>query len=226
MIDGLKPLRYTETNQEVGDSTKELKRWFFTSTRGQIITLLRRSSRTVDELAQELYLTHTAVRVHLAALERDGLIQQHSERRGGRKPSAVYDLAQAAEYLFPKAYGQLLDQLLDAIQRRMAPEEVETLLREAGQYMAAEWKLPPGDLRERLEAAVSVFNELGGLAELDACDGQLCIRGYRCPFATEVVEHPEVCRLVEALLSELLGVPVQEQCEQTAQVPCRFAVPM
>ena len=58
---------------------KNWNRWFFASRRGQIITLLRRSSRTVDELAQVLGLTHTAVRAHLAALERDGLGQ---DRRG------------------------------------------------------------------------------------------------------------------------------------------------
>ena len=88
---------------------KNWNRWFFASRRGQIITLLRRSSRTVDELAQVLGLTHTAVRAHLAALERDGLVQQRSERRGGGKPSLVYDLTPAAEYLFPKSYAQLLD---------------------------------------------------------------------------------------------------------------------
>jgi DNA-binding transcriptional ArsR family regulator len=137
-------------------------RQFFVSTRGRIITLLRRSSRTVDELAQALDLTHTAVRAHLAALERDGLVHQHSERRGGKKPSAVYELAPAAEELFPKSYGQLLDQLLDVLQGRMTPEEVETLLREVGRRMAAQWKLPPAERRVRLEAAVNVFQDLAG----------------------------------------------------------------
>ncbi len=201
-------------------------RQFFASTRGRIITLLRRSSRTVDELAEALDLTHTAVRAHLAALERDGLVQQHSERRGSKKPSAVYDLAPAAEDLFPKSYGQLLDQLLEVLQGRMTPEEVETLLREVGRRMAAEWKIPPAELRVRLEAAVKVFHELGGLAELEACDGHACLRGYRCPFAAVAPEHPEVCRLAETLLSELVGVPMQEHCERTGPVPCRFVVPV
>src|SRR5438046_9835246 len=100
---------------------KNWNRWFFASTRGQIITLLRRSSRTVEELAQALDLTHTAVRAHLATLERDGLVQHHSERRGSGKPSAVYDLAPAAEYLFPKAYSQLLYQLLGVRPDQMQP---------------------------------------------------------------------------------------------------------
>ena len=60
-----------------------------TSTRGQIIMLLRRSSRTVDELAQALELTDNAVRAHLAALERDGVVQLRGLRRGSGKPAYV-----------------------------------------------------------------------------------------------------------------------------------------
>src|SRR5215472_7559261 len=133
-------------------SQKNWNQWFFASTRGQIVTLLRRSGRTVDELAQELHLTHTAVRAHLAALERDGLVQQRSERRGSGKPSSVYDLMPAAEYLFPKSYDQLLDQLLDVLSGHIAADEVETLMREVGRRMAAQWKIPPGNLPVRLKA--------------------------------------------------------------------------
>jgi len=199
---------------------------FFASTRGRIVTLLRRSSHTVDELAQALDLTHTAVRAHLAALERDGLVQQRSERRGSGKPSAVYDLTPAAEYLCPKSYSQLLDQLLDVLGERTTADEVETLLREVGRRIASRWHVPSRDLRVRLEAAAEVLNELGGLMERETEGETLCILGYRCPFAAVVLEHPEVCHLAETLLSELVGVPIQEQCERTGPVPCRFVVPV
>ena len=204
---------------------KNWNRWFFASTRGQIITLLRRSSRTVDELGQELNLTHTAVRAHLAALERDGLVQQRSERRGSGKPSSVYDLTLAAEYLFPKSYDQLLDNLLDALGEHLPADKVEIVMREAGRRMAAQWKIPPGELGARLEAGTEALNELGGLMERETEGETLCIRGYRCPFAAVVQEHSGVCHLVESLLSELVGVPIQEQCERTGPVPCRFVVP-
>lgn len=200
---------------------KNWNQWFFASTRGRIIVLLRRSSRTVDELAQALDLTHTAVRAHLAALERDGLVQQCSERRGSGKPSSVYDLTEASEDLFPKSY----DQLLDVFGEHLPTDEVETLLREVGRRMAAQWEIPPGNLRVRLEAAVEVLNELGGLMERETEGETLCIRGYRCPFAALVQVHPAVCDLTETLLSELVGVPMQEQCERTGSVPCRFVVP-
>jgi len=61
--------------------------------RGQIVTLLGRSGRTVEELARVLGFTDNGVRAHLAVLERDGLVRQRgSVRRGsGRgKPAYVY----------------------------------------------------------------------------------------------------------------------------------------
>ncbi len=197
---------------------------FFSSTRGQIITLLRRSSRTVDELAQALDLTDNAVRAHLATLERDGFMKQHGVRRGSGKPSFVYDLTPEAEYLFPKSYGQVLYQLLEVLDEKMTSEELEDLLRTVGRRIAAKWNIPSGDLSVRLEAAVEVLNELGGMAELEIGEETFCIRGYSCPLAAAVPGHPEVCHLAETLLTELVGVPVKEQCDRNGTVKCRFWV--
>jgi predicted ArsR family transcriptional regulator len=197
---------------------------FFASTRGQIITLLRRSRRKVDELAQALDLTDNAVRAHLATLERDGIVQQRGMRRGSGKPAFVYELAPEAEQLFPKAYGPVLQNILEVLNERMSTHEVETLLREAGRRIAAGWNVQSGDLRVRLEAAVEVLNELGGMAELLEGDDHFCIRGYSCPLAAVVPDHPEVCRLAETLLTELVGVPVQEHCDKTGAARCCFTV--
>ena len=197
---------------------------FFTGTRGQIVTSLRRNSQTVDELARALGLTDNAVRAHLATLERDGIVQQRGERRGSGKPAALYDLTPAAEQLFPKAYDQVLQQFLDIVGERVPAEEVERLLREVGRRMALEWKIPPGELGVRLGAAVAVLNELGGMAELEAENGHSCIRGYRCPFAAVVRGHAPVCRLAETLLTEVVGVPVQADCHLGEVPRCCFTV--
>ena len=64
-------------------------RWdqrFFASTKGQVAALLSRGVATVEELARELGLTDNAVRSHLAALERDGLVAQTGVRRGTGNP--------------------------------------------------------------------------------------------------------------------------------------------
>src|SRR5438128_2525488 len=143
-----------------GRSNMSLLNWnkrLANSTRGQIITLLRRASRTVEELAQTLDLTDNAVRAHLATLERDGVVQQHGVRRGSGKPSYVYDLTPEAEYLFPKAYGPVLHQLLDVLSEQMTPGEMEIVLRKVGRNIATKWNIPLGDLRTRLVGAVEVL---------------------------------------------------------------------
>jgi predicted ArsR family transcriptional regulator len=197
---------------------------FFASTRGQIIMLLRRSSRTVDELAQALNLTDNAVRAHLATLERDGVVQQCGVRRGSGKPASVYDLTPEAEQLFPKAYDPVLQHLLDVLSERIPADEVETLLREVGRRIAGGWKVPSGELLVRLRAAVEVFNELGGMAEIEQVDGHYSIRSYSCPLAAVAHGHPAVCRLAETLLAELVGVPVQEHCVYNGIPRCSFTV--
>ena len=50
-----------------------------------------------------------------------------------------------------------------------------------------------------------MLNELGGLAEVEERDGTIVIRGYSCPLAALTPEHPEVCRMAEALVAEVAG---------------------
>src|SRR5438128_12619296 len=140
-----------------GRSNMSLLNWnkrLANSTRGQIITLLRRASRTVEELAQALDLTDNAVRAHLATLERDGVVQQHGVRRGSGKPSYVYDLTPEAEYLFPKAYGPVLRQLLDILSEQMTSKEVDVVLRRVGRSIAKRRSILSRDLHTRYERAV------------------------------------------------------------------------
>src|SRR3712207_3855961 len=113
------------------ETTKFDKR-FFESTRGRIVTLLRASACTVDDLASQLELTDNAVRAHLLTLERDGLVRQSGLRRGPRKPHFTYALTTEADKLFPKAYDALLNQLIAVLKNRMEPDEIEEVLREVG----------------------------------------------------------------------------------------------
>lgn len=202
-----------------------------TSTRGRLVSLLRRETRTVEELAQALDLTDNAVRAHLATLERDGLVQQHGVRRtgGSGKPAYAYALTVDAERLFPKAYGPVLHTLLDVLDERMPPQDMEKALRETGRRLAAEHQQSRGttesgdDHVHRLALAVDLLNALGGLAELEEQDGALVIRGYSCPLTAVLPGHPEVCKLAEELVSEAAGMPLYECCERGEVTHCCFA---
>lgn len=198
---------------------------FFASTRGQIVTLLRRTAPcTVEELAQTLNLTDNAVRAHLAALERDDLVSQAESRRGAGKPSFTYQLAPGAENLFPKAYGPVLRTLLDLLAEDMKPAELEELLRSVGRRIARELPATAGSKRARLEASVEMLNELGGLTELQESPEYYIIQGFSCPLALLVPGHSQACQLAESLVAEFTGLPVNECCKQNGQAHCRFQV--
>ncbi|HEV2147062.1 MAG TPA: ArsR family transcriptional regulator [Longimicrobiaceae bacterium] len=197
------------------------------STRGQIIASLRRSSRTVNELANELDLTDNAVRSHLAALERDGLVQQgRSAPQGVGKPAYVYSLTPEADALLPKAYAPVLGLLLGVLAERHGPEELDELLREVGRRAAAGRTEAEQDIRMRIDAAYGILGELGGVADLEESDGAVVIRGYSCPLAAVVPGNPQVCHLAETLLTELVGVPVREHCEKGERPRCCFEIPL
>ena len=198
---------------------------FFASTRGQIIVLLRRARRTVDELADALGLTDNAVRSHLVTLERDGLIQQRGQRRGEGKPAQLYELTSQGERLFPKAYGPVLRELLDVLDDRVSPEELRNVLREVGRRVAVQkaGSIPrEGDLRARVDGAASLLSELGGLAEVESTEHGLRIRGYSCPLAAMLPGHPEACELAESLFAEATGLRVTEHCDKGAPPRCCF----
>ena len=85
-------------------------------TRARLLHLLRRSRHTITTLAGSIRLTDNAVRTHIAALERDGLVEHvGTERDTGGKPARLYALTREGEELFPKAYALVLGGLVEEI---------------------------------------------------------------------------------------------------------------
>ncbi len=205
------------------DKTKPAKR-FLESTRGRIVSLLRGESLTVNELMEKLQLTDNAVRAQLLALERDGLVKQSGVRRGFRKPHFAYRLTHDAEQLFPKAYHLLLNALITVLEKRLEPNAVSEVLREVGRSLAERQSSAKGGLESRARSAVKALEALGGAARIEKEETKLIIRSGSCPLAAAVSEHPEVCQLAEALMSEIVGVPVQERCDRDGPPRCRFEI--
>jgi len=203
-----------------------LNKRFFGSTRGRIVTLVRGTTKTVNELAEELELTDNAVRAHLLSLERDGLIRQSGVQRGTRKPHFAYELTGEAENLFPKAYDVLLNQLITVLKVRLTPKTLKEVLREVGRSLAGGQtsKRKSEDLETRASHALTALEAMGGAARIEKEGDTLFIRSGSCPLADAVAEHPEVCQLAESLLSEIIGKTVRERCNRAGSPQCAFEV--
>jgi len=204
----------------------------FRSTRGRIVTLLREGNSTVNDLAAALGVTDNAIRAQLAILERDGLVAESGRQPGTRKPHVAYALTPAAERLFPKPYEPLLQELLTVLGRELPTEQLDEMLRTAGRgpaagvgHRGAATGASGADLRARVDAAVEVLGQLGGMASVEeSADGRLMIRGRSCPLQAAVSAYPGSCRVAEAMLSEIVGAPVRERCEKGDSPRCCFEV--
>ena len=202
------------------------RRRILASTRGKILALLRDDSHTVNEIAETLGLTDNAVRSHLTSLERDGLVQELGTRPGFRKPHVLYSLTGEAEYLFPTAYGPLLRHVLAVVGRRLSSQELRASLREVGRTAALEHldQITGKTVNQRIEVALNALKALGGNATVQDREGKRFIFGNDCPLSAVTAHHPEACLIVEALLSEIIGIPVKERCRHGEAPRCCFEI--
>jgi predicted ArsR family transcriptional regulator len=202
------------------------RRRILASTRGKILALLRADSHTVNDLAEALSLTDNAVRSHLTSLERDGLVQGLGTRPGFRKPHVLYSLTGEAEYLFPTAYGPLLRDVLAVIGKRLPSHKLRASLREVGRTAALEHldQVIGKTQNQRIEIALGALKVLGGDAKVQEREGKRFIFGIGCPLSAVTAHHPEACLIVEALLSEIIGIPVKERCHHGEAPRCCFDI--
>ena len=94
------------------------------------------SGMSIDELAEQLAVTRTAIRQHLAALERDGLVLRGETRPTGRRPEQLYRLTDHAKEQFPRQYQMLASVLIDEVAGIIGPEALATLMRSMGRKLA------------------------------------------------------------------------------------------
>ena len=140
--------------------------------RAKILGLLREQDSTVRDLATRLGLTNNAVRAHLVALQKEGLVRRGGLQTGTRKPHIVYALTENAIHAFPNAYGRLLRAFVAVLGKQLSPQTLMGYLRQLGRELArgpaqeAQGKSPT----ERRRIALNLLVALGGEPSLRTND--------------------------------------------------------
>lgn len=193
-------------------------------TQARMVLLLRRSHQTIGGLARALGLTDNAVRTHVAALSRDGIVESvgHTRVTVG-KPARIYGLTVEGEELFPKAYALVLGELVDEIARRDGPARALEMLRAVGARAASAAPVA-ADAAGRVQAAADVLRGLGGDIEVQATEAGWKLQGFGCPLSSVTATHPEVCELARTIVADVTGGEVTECCDRTDRPRCAFEV--
>lgn len=193
-------------------------------TRRQVLTTLKKSDGlTADQLSVLLGITSMAVRKHLSALERDGLIESTVVRRPVGRPVHVYRLSSLADDFFPKHYHLVITDLLSDLMELDGEQKVELLLARRAertrQFLEARVG-KAGTFEERVEALAEGMDELGYLAAWERIDDSTyIIRQYNCAIQRVANCFPVVCQYESECFGEILDADV-ERCSHILAGDC------
>lgn len=177
---------------------------------------------SIDDLAQALAITRTAVRQHLAALERDGLVKRGATRPTGRRPEQLHELTELAREQFPRQYPLLANLLIGEVAGLLGQEALLALMRQLGRKLAADLEHKVVDEARIVEH----MNNAGYEAQVFfRSAGEPQIVAHNCVFHHLAKAHPVVCGLDLALIGALGGAEVShEECMLRGGQVCRFSL--
>lgn len=159
--------------------------------------LTKNRTASAREISRALKMSAATVRHHLRLLTSDGRLEMSFVRgREGRgRPEKVYSLPRAA-------LGDNLSALGDAV---LAEAGLSVRMEALARRLAGESHFASQPLAKRLNLTVEKLSAMNYHARWEAgSQGPRLIFGH-CPYAAIIEKHPELCKMDEELLNELMG---------------------
>lgn len=197
------------------------------TTRERFLSLLLRQKAglTIDELSESLSISRNAVRQHLAALERDGLVAAGAVRRGVGRPSQVYLLTPLGAEQFPRQYSLLSGWILSALSTTYGAEGTTQILKQIASDLAKQFgpHVEGENVAQRAEAVTAVLNQLGYQATTEQAESGTAISAINCVYHHLAADFPAICDLDIQLIERLTGARVEHtECMVRGGHCCRF----
>lgn len=183
-------------------------------TRRAIVKLLKTDGPLGSaHLAERLGLTAMAVRLHLYALQSEGLVAAEDRPSPVGRPAKFWRLTREADRHFPEAYAELSVALIDAMQETFGAEGLNRVLdaRCARQRSDYSKRVRAGDpLKKRLAELARVRTEEGYMAEVreEEGGGFLLVENH-CPICAAANACQGFCSTELELFRKVLGPGVE-----------------
>ncbi|SRR5258706_614089 len=190
-----------------------------TTARQKVLAYLYKThAASAREISRSLKMSAANVRHHLRVLVSDGRLELTSvrghERRG--RPEKVYSIPQAA-------LGDNLSALSDAL---LIEAGSTVPVQALAKRLAGESNFKSQPVAKRLTLVIEKLNQMNYHAHWEAgSQGPRVIFGH-CPYAAIIAKHPELCRMDEAILRELMGQSAEQLTKigQDKSLSCVFAL--
>lgn len=195
----------------------------FGKTQQKLLGHLNREAEglTIEELSESLDISGNAVRQHLMALEKSGLIEPGRVMKTKGRPGQSFQLTPRGRELFPRQYSWFAELLLTAIQGEKGSAGLIQVLESLGESVSKDLVGELADMTPaaRLRRIAGLMTELGYEAQVE---GQEVVAS-NCVFHHLAARFPEVCQFDLALLSKLSDQNVEHrECMVRGGRVCRF----
>jgi predicted ArsR family transcriptional regulator len=195
--------------------TRETRQTGERKTRRAIVKLLKTEGPLgTAQLAERLGLTAMAVRLHLYALQGEGMVAAEDRPVPVGRPAKFWRLTREADRHFPEAYAELSVALIDAMQETFGAEGMSRVLASRCARQQAEYakRIRAADpLEKRLKDLAQVRTEEGYMAEVRAEEGGegfLLVENH-CPICAAANACQGFCSTELDLFRTVLGPGVE-----------------
>lgn len=170
-------------------------------------TIKRQGAVTAKQLAQEFGITTMGARQHLQSLEDDGILAFHDVKVKVGRPTRHWSLTQQGHSQFSDRHGELIIQVIDAVENLFGKEGLAKVAAEREQSTLKQYRqalINCDDLLSKLEALTQLREDEGYMAELhDEGDHYVLIENH-CPICKAATRCPSLCQSELNVFTELL----------------------
>ena len=136
-------------------------------TRNAILNALKMDGpQTATMLADQRNLTPMAVRLHLYALEEEGLVAANSRAEGRGRPKKFWTLTDAAARIFPDAHQGLAVEMIDSVRGLFGEDGLNRVIDKHSEVQKQKYK-------QALESLSALKDKAVRLAELRTTEGYM-----------------------------------------------------
>ena len=200
--------------------------------RAVLYALRRRGEATAEQLAEQLGMTVSGARQHLSSLNDSGLVEAAEmpslEPKRGRR-TLVYSVTKEADALFPKAYGELTNELLGYLSDA-DPGMVDSLFAKRRQTRIANARTrlgPKRTLGAKVAELARILDEDGYLATSEKLGpGRYVISEHNCAIRAVAQRYGQACTSeIEFIRAALPGASVERILHMVAGAPrCAYDI--
>jgi predicted ArsR family transcriptional regulator len=203
--------------------------WEFSNTpAGRVLRAIQlRGKASIKDVAADLGVTSSAVRLHLTQLQASGAIQAEKVREGVGRPYYVYSVTPQAHNLFYKDYGDLARLLLEEVGKTQGPDALQGVLRRVGDRLADVYRdqVWGQELADRVRSWAELLDQRGVPVELERTETGYVLKEYGCPYQNVAAENRAVCEMEQMVMARLLESGVQlTQCVLDGHRGCQFTI--